>query len=76
MKMRSSIDELIILFLDNGYSDDEILKIAQVNHELLNSKRKLKSIINDQLALSIYFKLDSVAWKLDVEISNEILPKA
>ena len=76
MKMRSSIDELIILFLDNGYSDDEILKIAQVNHELLNSKRKLKSIINDQLALSIYFKLDSGAWKLDVEISNEILPKA
>jgi hypothetical protein len=56
--MQNRIPELYLI-LKKRLSEEEILKKAEVHKELLNKKQLLENIDNDQLAISIYFKLYS-----------------
>lgn len=61
--MKYSISDFFIV-LRKRMSEEDILKIAQVNREIFNKKINLENINDDQMAISVYYKLYSV-------ISNE-----
>jgi len=56
--MKNRIPDLYLI-LKRRLTDEEILKKAEVNKTIFNNKLKLQRIDNDQMALSVYFKLCS-----------------
>lgn len=57
--MDNRIPELYLI-LKRRLSDEEILKAAEVNKEVFNKKLKLKKLNNDQMGISVYFKLNNL----------------
>ena len=53
-------------------SDDEILKIAEVRRDILESKIKGRNFPDDQMALSIYYKMYSKISNDEVLLLNQI----
>lgn len=56
--MQNRIPELYLI-LKKRLSEEDILKKAEVNKEIFNKKLKLQRIGDDQMALSVYYKLCS-----------------
>jgi hypothetical protein len=53
-------------------SEDEILKIAEVRKDIFQRKMKVKNIDDDQMALSIYFKLYSKITNGEIFLLNQL----
>jgi hypothetical protein len=53
-------------------SEDEILKIAEVRKDIFQSKMKVKNIDDDQMALSIYFKMISKITNDELFLVNQL----
>lgn len=54
--MKYSIRDFYLV-LKRRMTEEEIFKIAEARSDIFHSKMKLKNIENDQMALSIYYKL-------------------
>jgi hypothetical protein len=69
--MKNTIHDLYLI-LRRRMSDEEILKISEVRSDILQNKIKVKSIGNDQMALSIYFKMYSKVTNNEISLLKNL----
>lgn len=69
--MKYSIRDFYLI-LKRRMTEQEIFKIAEARSDIFHGKMKLKNIEDDQMALSIYYKLFAVINNSELPLLNRL----